>query len=98
MYEKVQSSDEGDDYENYNSKMMNLLASNEDDSGLSDEGTFVYKGPQKALEMLSQSQIEILRHSTAVDTNQSVSQILQQTKMPKIKNDVSKSVARIKNQ
>ncbi len=36
MYEKVESSDEGDDYENYNSKMMNLLASNEDDSDASD--------------------------------------------------------------
>ena len=57
--------------------MMNLLASNEDDSDASDTGMFVYKGPQKALETLSQSQIEILRHSTAVDTNQSVSQILQ---------------------
>lgn len=76
MYEKVESSSDGDDYENYNSKMMNLLASNEDDT-VSDEGKFVYKGPQKALEMLSESQIEILRHSTAVDTNQSVSQILQ---------------------
>ena len=56
------------------------------------EELFVYKGPQKALEMLSQDQINILRDSTTLDTNQS----FEQPKQFRVKNDASSSALRLR--
>ena len=70
--------------------MMNLLK--EDSDSGTDQDLFVYKGPEKALEMLSQDQINILRDSTTLDINQS----FEQPKQFRIKNDASSSALRLR--
>ena len=61
LYEMSASSNDEDELDRYNNKMKKLLANEKDE--------FIYRGPKKALEMLSHDQLELLQ-TTALDSSQ----------------------------
>lgn len=81
------SEEQPNELQRFQTMMQNVLKEDSDSEEL-----FVYKGPQKALEMLSQDQINILRDSTTLDTNQS----FEQPKQFRVKNDASSSALRLR--